>query len=113
MFAQFLMKKRSNTRKSQRNNKKHNSKNLKRRSKSMRHSKSKSKRQSKSKFKKASKPKKSSRTSNKQKGAGFLLQVEAPTVGGQTARMGYSSCCPPLYQDGKVAYTADGNKMCG
>ena len=50
----------------------------------------------------------------KQKGGdGYLLQVEAPTVGGQAARMGYSQCCPPTYVDGKVAYTNNGNMLCG
>lgn len=49
----------------------------------------------------------------KQSGSGYIMQVEAPTIGGQTARMGYSQCCPPTYMGGKVAYTSEGNRMCG
>lgn len=54
------------------------------------------------------------RHSKRQRGGdGYIMQVEAPTVGGQTARMGYSQCCPPVYANGKVAYTDAGNRMCG
>lgn len=68
------------------------------------------------KKKQSNKKKKSNKRKSvrKQKGGdGYLLQVEAPTVGGQTTRMGYSQCCPPTYIDGKVAYTNGGNMLCG
>ena len=69
---------------------------------------------SSNKSKRSYKKKQSKRSHRKQKGGdGYIMQVEAPTVGGQTARMGYSDCCPPSYADGKVAYTDTGNRMCG
>ena len=66
-------------------------------------------------FKQTRKRSKSLQKSKSQRGggAGYLLQVESPRIGGQTERLGYSQCCPPLYQGGKLAYTASGNRMCG
>lgn len=49
----------------------------------------------------------------KQRGGGFLSNIELPRIGGQSQIFGYSQCCPPLFQGGKMAYTADGNRMCG
>lgn len=62
---------------------------------------------------------KSSRKSNKTNrkhrggGTGFISQVGTSRIGGQAEIMGYSQCCPLLYQGGKVAYTGQGNRMCG
>jgi hypothetical protein len=53
------------------------------------------------------------RYSRKQTGGGNILHLELPRVGGQAVNMGYEQCCPPLYQNGQLAYTANGNQMCG
>jgi hypothetical protein len=82
-----------------------------RKSKSRKSNRSKPRKSRKSKSRKSRKSK--SRKSKSKKGGGYTLQVEGPTVGGQPPRMGYSECCPPLYQNGNVAYNANGNRMCG
>ena len=59
---------------------------------------------------------KSNRKSNRKHkggGTGYIAQVEGARIGGLSEIMGYSQCCPLLYQGGKVAYTGQGNRMCG
>lgn len=62
--------------------------------------------------KKLHKVKKNRRTKQKG-GSGYIANIEAPRIGGLAEITGYSQCCPMLYQGGKVAYTATGNRMCG
>lgn len=49
----------------------------------------------------------------KHNGGGHILQLELPKIGGQAVNMGYDQCCPPVYQNGEVAYNPAGNRLCG
>jgi len=85
---------------------------IKRSSKKHKSSKNKIRKPSK-KLSRSNKRKSRKSMSKTTKGGGYILQVEGAPVGGQTPRMGYDQCCPPVYQNGNVAYNAGGNRMCG
>ena len=69
----------------------------------------------KSKSIKPKAPKRKTRRHTKRQsgGDGYLLDIFGPKVGGLPQNYRYSSCCPPLYQDGKIAFDGKGNQMCG
>lgn len=47
-------------------------------------------------------------------GGGFVIDVgQGASIGGQAPRHGYSECCPPMYHKGDIAYTTNGNQLCG
>lgn len=48
----------------------------------------------------------------KQKAGGFTHNLNS-TVGGQMERVGYSECCPPLYNNNQMVTEASGKPMCG
>jgi len=52
------------------------------------------------------------RTQKKQKAGGFTHNLAQP-VGGQMERVGYSECCPPVYNNNQMVMESSGQPMCG